>query len=131
MKKILTIAAVVFCALLLSGCEKHAFTISTNIFRVYNGKTTKDVGTSISMKTGGTLYIFAASEARERFTGGEYKVNGDQNADAVHHVSVETGEYKGDGCIVVKGISPGDENVSLNYYINGFHLSKTVTIKVK
>lgn len=131
MKKFLTIAAIVACAFLLSGCEKHAFTISTNIFRVYNGKTTKDVGTDINVRNGGTLYIFATSQDRERFTGGEYKANGNQNADAVHHVDVSIGEHKGEGCIVVKGVSAGDEEVSLNYYINGFHLYKTVTVHVK
>ena len=130
MKKFLTIAAVIACALLLSGCEKHAFTISTNIFRVYNGKSTKDVTPDLSVKNGGTLYIFATTKDRERFTGGSYEATGDANLEE-HHVQVETGEYDGSGCIVVKGISRGQEEVNLNFRINGFHLYKTVTVNVK
>lgn len=129
MKKFLTIAAVVVCALLLWGCEKHAFTVSTNIFRVYNGKSTKDVTTNLSVKNGGTLYVFAASKDRERFTEGVYSAHGDANLEE-HHVIAEPGNWNGD-CIVIKAISRGDEEVTVNFNINGFHLYKTFTVSVK
>lgn len=137
MKRILSLAAVLFAAMLfLTGCEKHAYTISTNIFR-YNtgGRTSKTVYQDLDIKAGKTIYIFAATKDGDRFTDGSYNVSmnsGDENSNYNPEcISAEPGTQNGLPCIVLKGISRGKASISLNFHINDFRLHKSVEITVK
>ena len=136
MKRILSLAAVLLAAMLfLTGCEKHAFTISTNIFRYTSGRTTKTVYQDLDIKAGKTIYIFAATKDKDRFTDGHYTVSINNGSEEDHYnpecVSAEPGTQDGLPCIVLKGVSRGKASVSLNFYINDFHLYKTVEVTVK
>jgi len=134
MKKILSLAAILFAAmLLLTACEKHAFTTSTNIFRYSNGGITKTVYPDLSLKAGKSINIFATTRDGERFETGTYTISISEPEDGEnpHCISAAPGEYKGMPCIVMRGEQKGTIGVTLNFYINDFHLYKSVDVTVK
>lgn len=120
-------------AILFSGCEKHAYTISTNVFMASTGSSYKTMGADYSLRLGKTAYIIAAESDKTHFGEGRYEVSisdsGEQATPAC--VEVSTGKYKGENCIVVKAIARGKSDVNLNFYVNNFHLYKTVSFNVK
>ena len=143
--KILRPLMAVLAAMMLStGCEKHAYSISTNIFRYSTGGSDSfhDVSTKISLKAGQKAYIIATSKSGERFDGGKYTATAtavqETNEDGTvketeqHAVNVTTdGMVNGFPCITVEALAPGAASVSLNFEIMGFRLYKTVTVNVK
>jgi len=134
MKKILSIAALLIAAvLLLSGCEKHAFTTSTNIFRYTSGRTTRTVYPDLSIKSGKTIYIFASTRDGDRFEDGSYTVtvNTPEEGENPECITAEPGTQDGKPCIVMKGVQKGTIGATLNFYINDFHLNKSVKVTVK
>jgi len=134
MKKILSsLAIAILAVVMLTGCESHAYTISTNIFRVKNGRFTKDVTETLSIKQGRTVYVFACQDNDTRFTGGEYSYSlvSEDDGTIPDYVTADLGTYEGESCIVLNAEKSGSQDVTFNYKINGFHMYKTVTVKVK
>ena len=142
--KILLPLIVALSAMLLStGCEKHAYSISTNIFRYSTGSGFSDLSNKLSLKTGQTAYIIATSKSGERFDGGVYSVSAQAAAVSTEEGSEPQpteqnavkvspdGTFNGFPCIVVEALAPGSASVSLNFEIMGFRLYKTVTVTVK
>ena len=134
MKKILSIAALLIAAvLLLTGCEKHAFTTSTNIFRYTSGRSARTVYPDLSIKAGKTIYIFASTRDGDRYDDGSYSVTVSNPEDGENPdcITAEPGTQNGQPCIVMKGVQKGTIGVTLHFYINDFHLNKSVKVTVK
>lgn len=133
MKRFITIAVVLLASVLLfSGCEKHAYTTSTNVFKVSKGGSFTTVGTKLSMKNGSTVYIIATEQDGTHFEDGEYSadVTPVEGGSLICAEGV-AGTYKGEKCLVLKATATGQSEVSLKFDVNGFHLHKSVTLTVK
>lgn len=118
--------------LLFSSCEKHAFTTSTNVFKVSRGSSFTTMKTSYSMRNGNSVYIIATEENGTHFNEGVYSaditpVEGSELICA----EAEEGTFKGEKCLVLKATAKGQSSVTLKFDVNGFHLHKTITLTVK
>ena len=129
MKKLVSIlsaaAAVVAAALLFTGCEKYAYSSSTNRFR--NAETNKVLGDKMSINVGQSVSIVAAMDYGKGFyLGGEYSAT--TNDAAI--VKAESSSFEDMDYIKLTGISPGSTNVTLRLLHDGFDLHKTITVTV-
>lgn len=144
-KKLLLLLAAVAAALLVAGCEKHAYSVSTNIFRYSTGKSFNDVTNKLSLSVGETAYIIATSSSGTPLEGGVYSVSASPVAEPATEENpnpqtpseqkavkvAPDGRFDGRDCIVVNAIGQGNASVSLNYEVMGFKLYKTITVTVK
>jgi hypothetical protein len=134
MKRFISIAAVLLASILLfSGCEKHAFTTSTNVFKASKGGSFTTMRSNYSMKMGSTAYIIATEQDGTRF-GQEGAYSADvrpvEDSELICAEASE-GTFKGEKCLVLKATARGQSEVSIQFNVNGFHLHKTVTLTVK
>ena len=127
-KLVLLITALVACAMLSSSCEKHAYSMSSNEFRVV----TPDGGIhavrndrSTTVNKGATLYFYASSASGERILGGTY----DPVTESANIVAKQ-GTYNGEPCIEVYCKEAGTASVTLNFLWQGFKLYKSASIIV-
>ena len=122
---VLSVAAVVAAALLFTGCEKHAYSYSTNKFRVAG--TQKVLSEKMDIHVGESISIVAAMGNGK----GEY-LTGDYTASTndANIVSTATGTSVEGPCIIMKGVSTGSTNVTLHLMHDGFDLHKTITVTV-
>ena len=133
MKRFITLAVVLLASVLMfSSCEKHAFTTSTNIFKVSRGGAYTTVGTKLSIKMGSTVYIIATEKDGTHFDTGVYSadVTPVENSELIC-AEAEAGKFKGEDCIVLKGTARGQSEVSVRLKVNGFTLHKSITLTVK
>lgn len=133
MKRFITLAAVLLASVLLfSSCEKHAFTTSTNIFKVSRGSSFTAVRSNLSIKLGSPVYIIATEEDGTHFDSGVYSADiSPVEGSELICAEAEPGTFKGENCLVLKGTAKGQSSVYLKFDVNGFHLHKTVTLTVK
>lgn len=127
-KLVLILSALVACVLLSSSCEKHAYSQSSNEFRVV----TPDGGihavknnASTAVKKGETLYFYASSSTGERLTGGSYEPQTEST-----NIEAKQGTYNGEPCIEVYCKEVGTASVTLNFLWQGFKLYKSASITV-
>ena len=120
-------ALIALSALVFTGCENHAYSISTNIFRYTSGGSAKDVKNSMNIDKGETVYVFATDKDHNRFNRGSYEANSQDTAVATATI----GDFEGSPCIKITGVAAGSTSVSLDFLLDGFKLYKTVTIQVK
>lgn len=131
MKKLFSIlsvaAALAAAVLLLSGCEKHAYSNSTNKFR--NVETGSVFSTTATLNVGQTIYIIAAMDnGKGAYLTGKYTATPQESG--VIEASVGSyGDYP--DCIILKGVQKGETSVSLSCDHDGFHLYKTVRFTVR
>lgn len=133
MKRFITLAVVLLASVLLfSSCEKHAFTTSTNIFKVSRGSSFTTLGTSYSMKQGASVYIIATERDGTHFDGGSYSadITPEEGSELICAEAVP-GTFKGENCLVLTATQKGKSSVSVKFDVNGFHLHKSVTLTVK
>jgi hypothetical protein len=133
MKRFITLAALLLASVLMfSSCEKHAYTTSTNIFKVSRGSGYTAVRNNLSIKLGSPVYIIATEEDGTHFDSGVYSadITPVENSDLIC-AEAEAGTFKGENCLVLKGTTRGQSSVTLKFDVNGFHLHKTVTLTVK
>lgn len=118
--------------LLFSGCEKHAFTTSTNIFKVSRGSSFSTLRTSYSMKNGASVYIIATEKDGARFDEGVYSadVRPEEGKELIC-AEAKPGTFKGENCLVLTGIARGKSDVSVYFNVNGFKLHKSFSLTVK
>ncbi len=123
---VLSVAAVIAAALALTGCEKHAYSYSTNKFRI-DGTTTV-IGTTMNVNLGETVFIVAAQNSGK----GEY-LDGTYSATSndATIVTAASGEHGGHDCIQLTGAAKGTASVSLRLVHDGFDLTKTVNVTVQ
>lgn len=134
MKRFISIAAVLLASILLfSGCEKHAYTTSTNIFKVSKGGVFTTLGPSYSMKAGSTVYVIATERDGTRFENiGTYSADVTADEDGgVICAEAEPGTFKGQNCLVVKATTKGTSSLNVKFDVNGFNLHKGITLTVK
>jgi hypothetical protein len=130
MKKIISIVSMALIALsafVFTGCENHAYSISTNIFRYTSGGSAKDVKNSLSIEAGETVYVFATDKDHNRFNRGSYEATSQDPATATASI----GEFDGSPCIKITGVAEGSTSVSLDFLLDGFKLYKSVSVQVK
>lgn len=133
MKRFITIAVVLLAsALLFPGCEKHAFTTSTNIFKVSRGGAFTTLGQSYSMKQGASVYIIATERDGTHFDSGSYSadVTPEEGSELIC-AEAAPGTFKGENCLVLTGTTKGKSSVNVKFDVNGFHLHKSITLTVK
>ena len=125
---VLSVAAVLAAAaLFLTGCEKHAYSNSTNKFR--NVETKAVYAQTATIPLGETVYIIAAQDNGK----GEY-LTGKYNATPsdVDIIEAKTGPHGAyENCIILKGVKKGSTSVTLSCDHDGFHLYKTVNFTVQ
>jgi len=129
MKKFISIlAAVALCLVISTGCSKHAFSNSTNIFKYVQGESVKTVksGDQVTIGVGETIYVYAASSDGTRLTGGKYTTESAEKK----YAKAGNGTYQGESCITVTGAGEGMTSVSLNFLWEGFKLYKSIGINV-
>ena len=127
-KLVLTLTALVACVLLSNSCEKHAYSISTNEFRVVTPDgvvhaVKSDKSTTVDK--GATLYFYASSASGERILGGSY----DPVTESTNIVATQ-GTYQNEPCIEVYCKDAGTASVTLNFLWQGFKLYKSASIIV-
>ena len=131
MKKALFIfaafAALLLTALVSSSCDKHAYSISDNHFAYMDGSRVKEIGQNHSIKKGSSLEVFSVYSDDTRITaeGGYYTASSDDTG------IVRVNVLEDGSGILLEGVSKGSTKVSLNFYLHGFHLYKTVKVTVK
>ena len=133
MKRFITLFAVLLASVLMfSSCEKHAFTTSTNIFKVSRGSSFTTLKNNLSIKMGSPVYIIATEEDGTHFDSGVYSadVTPVENSDLIC-AEAEAGTFKGESCIVLTGTARGQSSVTVRLEVNGFKLHKTITLTVK
>ncbi len=126
-KVLAIIAAALFALGTVQSCEKHAYSISTNIFRVKDGSHVNDVKNSMNIDRGSTVYVFATYSDKARIMEGSYSVTSTEE----EVVKTSIGEIEGAPCIVLQGVKKGSCDVTLNFLHDGFKLYKTVSVSVK
>ena len=133
MKRFITLAVVLLASVLMfSSCEKHAFTTSTNIFKVSRGSGFTTVKNDLSIKLGSPVYIIATEEDGTHFDSGVYSADITPVEDSsLICAEAEAGTFKGENCLVVKGTERGQSSLTVKFDVNGFHLHKTITLTVK
>ena len=133
MKRFITLAVVLLASVLMfSSCEKHAFTTSTNIFKVSRGSGFTAVKNNLSIKLGSPVYIIATEEDGTHFESGVYSADVTPVEDSsLICAEAEAGKFKGEDCLVLKGTERGQSSLTVRFEVNGFKLHKTVTLTVK
>ncbi|MCR5019187.1 MAG: hypothetical protein K6A64_10355 [Bacteroidales bacterium] len=133
MKRFITLAVVLLASVLMfSSCEKHAYTTSTNIFKVSRGSGFTAVRSNLSIKLGSPVYIIATEEDGTHFDSGVYSADVTPVEDSsLICAEAEAGKFKGEDCLVLKGTEMGQSSVTLKFDVNGFLLHKTITLTVK
>ena len=122
---ILSVAAVFAAALLFTGCEKYAYSSSTNRFR--NASTYNVLSDKMDINVGQVVSIVAAMDyGKGEYLYGKYSVT--TNDAAI--VGAQASSFEGKECILLTGVSVGSTNVSLHLLHDGFELRKTITVTV-
>lgn len=123
---ILSVAAVLAAALAFTGCEKHAYSYSTNKFRIDG--TTNVIGATMTVNLGETVFIVAAqNNGKGEYLDGNYSAT----TNDASIVSAASGEHNGHDCIQVTGAAKGQATVNLKLDHDGFDLTKSVTVTVQ
>ena len=122
-------------ALLLAGvasvftsCEKgHAYSYSPyNKFKVAGSSGV--INDALTINAGMDTYIIAVQTNKDNaYLGGEYSASSEDPT----IVKGESGKHDLKDCIVLRGLKPGETSVTLNLWHDGFHLYKTVKVKVQ
>ncbi len=126
---ILSVAALIAAALAFTGCEKHAYSYSTNKF--LNADTKEVIGTKMTIPVGTTVFIVAAqNNGKGAYLDGTYTATtSGENAAAI--LSAASGEHNGQDCIQVTGVAKGQATVNLKLDHDGFDLTKSVSVTVQ
>ena len=129
MKKLFSVlsvtAALFAAALLFTGCEKHAYSYSTNKFR--DASSGVVIGSNLKLSVGQAKFIVAAMDnGKGAYLDGEYTAT----TNDASIVGAQSSSFEGKECIVLTGINTGETNVTLKLMHDGFDLHKTITVTV-
>ena len=111
------------------GETKSFTTLSTkNAFMIAGTSTL--IAKDLTIRPGQEIYIYCCiyySDGNSTYLNGDYSASSDD----MGIVSCSSGFYDNKPCIVLKGMASGNTTVKLNYWLDGFHLYKTVNVKVQ
>lgn len=117
---------------MFSGCEKYAYTSTSNIIRASRGGSFTTIRSNYSMNLGESVYIIVTEKDKTHFTSGEYSadINPVEGGDVIC-ANAEAGFFKNDPCLVLKATATGQSEVTVHFRVNGFHYHRSFTLTVK